>query len=121
MLSEQGVLKRHGKSQELLDIIARYGGRGMDFIWRHKGVLATATVLTAFIANPDPYINGAVKLVETVGDDVTEGVTRPLAEGAAEVSRQTNWTLLGIITVLLLALPRIVRTLCGPRPRSISN
>lgn len=64
MLQQGGQLKRIGRTEELLDVIARYGDRAMEFIWKHKGTLASAAALSAFLLNPEPYLNQSRQLVE---------------------------------------------------------
>lgn len=81
MLQKDGVIQAGKQGDDLLDVIARYGDKGMDFVWRNKAALATAAVLGTFIANPEPYIDGSVNLAKA-----------PL-EGIAS---NTNWTVLGI-------------------------
>ena len=40
MMLESGELAKIGRSQEILDVIGRYGDRAMNFVWQHKGALA---------------------------------------------------------------------------------
>jgi hypothetical protein len=65
MMAEGGELAALGRSPEIMDVIARYGAPAMDFIWRNKGPLAVGTALTAltaFLANPKPFIDGTSQL-----------------------------------------------------------
>jgi hypothetical protein len=76
----------------------------MDWVWRNKGALTTVAVVTAFITNPEPFINGAVKVVDTGG----EKIIRPVAETAA---KSINWNLfagVGVACLVLLVAVRIV-------------
>ncbi|HJT35753.1 MAG TPA: hypothetical protein VJ783_27235 [Pirellulales bacterium] len=86
IMAEDGTLKKIGRTDELLRVLGKYGDRGMDFVWRNKGALAVATVLTAFLANPQPFIDGTADLTSSVA----EGIGTPLA---TEVGRSANWTL----------------------------
>ena len=52
MMAADGDLAKIGKTAELLEVVAKYGDRAMDFIWRNKGSLTVATALTAFLTNP---------------------------------------------------------------------
>ena len=36
----------------------------MDFLWRHKGALAVGAVLTVFLADPEPFLDGTRDLAE---------------------------------------------------------
>jgi hypothetical protein len=98
----EGDLGQVARSQELLDVIAKYGNRAAEFVWEHKAALATGTVLVAFLANPEAFINGATKITAIVG----ETAAKPLAEG---IAKGTNWTVillvvLGLATVTALGL-----------------
>lgn len=97
MLAEDGVLSATQRSGELLPIIRKYGDEAMDFIWKNKGSLAVASVLTTFLADPQAYISGAKNLV-------VDPILGPIAKG-------TNWTLIlgGILAVVFL--PFIARSI----------
>ena len=102
MMTEDGTLKSIGKTEELLGVIAKYGDKGMNFIWDHKGPLAVASVCTTFLMNPQPYIDGTLNLAK----DVTLKLVQPLAEVpgkvAAEAAKNTNWTwLLSVIVSVI--------------------
>lgn len=98
IMSGDGELARIGRSDELLGVVGKYGDGAMDFIWKNKGALATATVLAAFLADPEPFINGAKDLASVV---------------AEPIARNTNWTLVfiffGTLAVLYFGLPRLWR------------
>jgi hypothetical protein len=107
MADSNGELAATGRAPELLGIVAKYGDPAMDFLWRHKGVLASSVALTAFIANPEPYISGAKDITKVVA----ENAVRPLAdvpqalarEAAGEVARQTNWTVIFSVVVVAIS------------------
>jgi hypothetical protein len=93
----EGDLGKVARSEELLDVIAKYGNRATEFVWENKAALATGTVMVAFLADPEPFLNGATKITAVVG----ETTAKPLAEG---VARGTNWTvILLVITALATA------------------
>jgi len=92
MMVDDGSLVASGKAQDILEIVGRYGDRAADWVWRNKGFLAVATVATAFIADPEPFIDGTVEVVKVGG----ETLVRPVAEEAA---RAINWNLFGLITI----------------------
>jgi hypothetical protein len=122
MMAEGGELQRIGRTPELLAVVERYGGQAMQFIWDHKGALAVATTLAAFLADPEPFLTGARELSKSA----LKHVLQPLAEvpaiaakeGAAEVARKTNWTVLFLAIVaglVILALSVLFRFLGRPR------
>jgi hypothetical protein len=108
MMMEGGDLARIGRTEELLEVIARYGDRAMDFIWRNKGSLAVGTTLAAFLASPETFLNAAQGMTQTVA----ENAVRPLAEvpaaavkeGAGEAARRTNWTLVFLAVIASVTL-----------------
>lgn len=87
MLQKDGIIKAGEQGEKLLDVITRYGDKAMAFVWRNKGALTVTAVLGTFVADPEPYINGTVKLVGG-----------PL-EAAAE---NTQWTVVGVVGVVVL-------------------
>jgi len=98
----EGDLGKVARSGELLEVIAKYGNRAAEFVWEHKAALATGTVLVAFLADPEPFLNGAAKITGIVG----ETTAKPLAEG---IARGTNWTVIllvvfGLVTASALCL-----------------
>jgi hypothetical protein len=73
---DTGELARIGRGEALLGVVGKYGDRGMDFVYRHRKLLAGATVLTAFLANPQPYLDGTLDLAKLAA----ETVVKPLVE-----------------------------------------
>ena len=57
-MAEDGSLMRIGRTCEVLAIVERFGDRAMDFVWRHTGALTVASVLAAFLADPEPSVHG---------------------------------------------------------------
>ena len=56
---DAGELAKVRRGEELLGVVGKYGDRGMEFIYKHRKPGGTA-VLTAFLANPQPYIDGTL-------------------------------------------------------------
>jgi len=101
MLMADGDLAKIGRTPELLEVIARYGDRAADFVWKNKGALAVGTTLAAFLANPESFLNAGQGVTKTVA----ESAVRPLAEvpgkAAEGIAKGTNWTviILGLLAV----------------------
>jgi hypothetical protein len=101
MMLADGELAKIGRTPEVLGVVAQYGDRAMEFIWKHKYTLAGTAALTAFLAHPEPFLDG--------GKDITkiaaENAVRPLAEVpgkvATEAARQINWNLVVILALLV--------------------
>ncbi len=108
MAADGGELARIGRTPELLAVIATWGDAAMSFIWNHKGALAVTATLAAFLAEPEMFINHAKDLSKVVA----ENVVKPLAdvpaiaakEGAAEIARKTNWTLVFLVIIAAIVL-----------------
>ena len=75
MLNEGGELATIGRTTEILDLVGNRGDAAMEFIWKNKGSLAVAASLTAFLANPEPFIDGTSDITKHVG----ASIARPLA------------------------------------------
>ena len=93
MMIDDGALQRMGRTEELLGVVSQYGDRAMDFIWRNKGALATTALLTRFLADPKPFIDGTT----TLTTQTAAAVVAPAAKAAAE---KTDWTLLGTFSII---------------------
>lgn len=72
MLTEDAATASLGKDPRVLKVIAKFGDRAMQFIWDNKGALAVAGTLTAFVANPESFLNGAVELIGGIGEKTIE-------------------------------------------------
>lgn len=92
IVADEGVLTATKQSPELLATVRRYGDEAVDFIWKNKGSLTVAATLTAFLNDPEPFINGS--------KDIAVGAIKPIG---VEVVRLTNWTPVMIIGVLAVA------------------
>jgi hypothetical protein len=75
----------------------------MDFIWRHKGALTVATVLSAFLADPGPFFDGTRDLVG-LGAQATVGpVAAWPSKLVAGAARGLSGALVLAISALLIA------------------
>jgi hypothetical protein len=106
MMLESGELATIGRTPELLGVLEKYGNPACDFVWRNKGALTLTVAAGAFLAEPEPFIQG----VKDLTGIVAENAVKPLAEvpatvareAAGEVARNTNWT--WIVSLMVLAL-----------------
>jgi hypothetical protein len=106
ILLADGTLKQIGRTKEVLGVIGRFGDPAMEFVWRHKGALAVGTVLGAFLADPEPFLDGARDLVSVAAGTIV----RPAIELPKEIIRElvpsTGWgwiVMLGVAGLLLYA------------------
>jgi hypothetical protein len=102
MLLEDGTLAAGGKADALLGVVSKYGEKGLDFIWRNKGKLTVAAALTAFLANPEPFINGTKDLAQIAGESVVKPVTTAIAGSV-------NWTYVLLAIAGLICVGLLVR------------
>ena len=66
MMAESGELATIGKTPELHSTIGNYGDKAMEFVWKNKGALAATSVVTAFITDPEAFINGVKDIVNVL-------------------------------------------------------
>ena len=85
----------------MLGVVGRYGDRAMDFIWRNKLTLAGGTALAAFVANPEPFLDGTRQLVENSVDSLASNVGKPIAEKLGD-AKDWTWRILAISAMLIL-------------------
>lgn len=107
MATDGGELAKIGRTPEMLAVIEKYGDKAMEFIWKHKGALAVTATLAVFLAEPEPFINGAKEITQTVVRPIAEVPAIVAKEGTAEVARNTNWT---VVFVTLIAIPALLIT-----------
>jgi hypothetical protein len=101
IMHRSGELTRLGRQEELLDVVTRYGDRAMEFIWRNKGALAVGAALTAFLMDPEGFLNGVKSLVDVVGEHAIRPVTETPARLAEGVVKTVNWTVVLPVVVAL--------------------
>ena len=82
------------KSPGLVNVIARFGEPAAEFIWKNKGILAGGAALTAFLANPEPYLSGANALAETAGNSVVKPTIAAAGDVAVATVSFAKWVLL---------------------------
>ena len=104
------------KNPQVLEVIRKYGDEGMRFIWDNKGSLAVASVLTAFLADPERFMKGAAPLVEPIAGPVSKAT----GEVAKQVAAVFPWNLAVIAGALLTGIcvvPRAIARAYSPVAR----
>jgi hypothetical protein len=109
----EGELGKLPGSEKLCDVIAKYGQKACDFVWQNQATLAVGAALTAFISNPEAFMNGTATLVKSAG----EVSAKPLAEG---IARGTNWTPV-ILAVVVVGGVIVAVKLSLFRPRTVAR
>ena len=74
-------VRASGRAAEIFGVVERFGDRACAFLWRNKGAVFGAALLAAFLADPEPYIDGAKQLI-----------IEPMAGAARDVASRTDWT-----------------------------
>jgi hypothetical protein len=97
MMLEGGELAAATQKEALLGVVAKHGDRAANFIWRNKGALAVGAALTAFVAHPEPFLDGAKDITAIAA----QHVARPVAE---VIARSVDWTSVGLAAVAVLGL-----------------
>jgi len=110
ILAQDGQLATIGRTPELLDAIARYGDRAMDFVWRHKGALTVTAALTAFLANPEPFLDGAADVTKIVAENTVKPIADVPGQVASEAAKQTNWTVAVVSALCVIGMLAALRT-----------
>jgi hypothetical protein len=107
IMAQEGELAAIGKTTKLLAVITRYGDHAMEFIWKNKGALTVSTALIAFLAHPEPFLDGVKDITSIAAENVAKPVVEAAGQVAAEVARQVNWT------VVLLLMAAVCAGLCA--------
>ncbi|HYH66519.1 MAG TPA: hypothetical protein VD866_17630 [Urbifossiella sp.] len=89
-----GELAQVGRHPELLGVVAAHGDRALNFVWQHKGTFASGAALAAFLANPEPFLNGTRDIASVAG----EAVVKPVVGGVVSV---VSYALYGLGAVLV--------------------
>lgn len=105
IMAEAGELAAIGRTEQLLGVVARFGNRGMEFVWKNKGALAVTAALTAFLANPQPFLEGTVDLAGIVTDNTVGPLVQGAGSAVSKAAGKTDWT---IAVVALIAAGSVV-------------
>ena len=93
MMAEDGALKKIGRSDELLEAIGKYGDKAANFVWNNKGALTVGATLSAFLINPEPFLNNTVGKIGNVPGQI-----------AGEAAKKMNWTIVLISGVVIIGV-----------------
>ena len=100
-LSEENMLKAES-IQALMRPLRDHGDRAMQFIWKHKKVFVSIAVVAAFVADPEPYLNGVKHLLF---DPVVGGVT----EVFGKIVDSIRWNLWAGVLAMAIGLKFLFR------------
>ena len=74
MLMDGELANNAARHPEVLGVVANHGDRAVNFLWQNKATLAGGAALAAFLANPEPFLNGARDIASVAGDTVVKPV-----------------------------------------------
>lgn len=103
MLAADQSTAAMARNPQLLGVVSKYGDNAMNFIWKNKGALAVGTTLAAFVANPQPFIDGTAQLAQAAG----ENFVKPMTEG---IVGAIDWTVIAILVVMTVGLGGVWRS-----------
>lgn len=91
-----GELAAAGRHPEVLGVVAKHGDRAVNFLWENKGTIAAGAALTAFLADPEPFLNGTSRLAGRVSD----GVIAPVVHETGRAVSNLVWAAAGLVALL---------------------
>jgi len=93
----EGEVSQASRHPELMGVVAKHGDRAVNFLWQNKTVIAGGAALTAFLADPEPFMNGTKDIMAVAGDSVV----KPVVGG---IFTALNIVMVGIGVVLLAVI-----------------
>jgi hypothetical protein len=93
-----GELANAGRHPELLGVVAKHGDGAVNSLWQNKGTLAGGAALAAFLADPEPFLNGTRDLAAVAGDSVV----KPVVGGVVT-----------LLTIVLIAIGLVLLAVIG--------
>jgi hypothetical protein len=105
ILAKKDPVMAAGQADQLLKIVGKYGDNAAEFIWKNKVVLASTTVLAAFLADPEPYLNGAKDLASAG----VKAATPVVASWGNSIAQSTLTMFVVSLVVLYFVGPRLLK------------
>jgi hypothetical protein len=102
MMADEGELKQLGHTKELFGVVGKYGDSAMNFIWRNKGALAVGVAMTAFLADPKPFIDGTKEITQIAAENIAKPLAKVPGAIASEAAKKADWTLVLIVLAVLV-------------------
>jgi hypothetical protein len=103
MMAADGELAQIARTPEVLGVIAQYGDRAMEFIYKNRFLLASSAVLGAFCSNPEPFLSGVRDITKIAADSAVKPLADVPGQVATEAARQINWNVIVIVILVLAA------------------
>lgn len=86
MLTEE--LGAAGRGADFMKVLAQRGDVAADWIWKNKGTIAVATTATAFLTNPDAFLQAGEAVITESVEAVGKHMAEPLIRESAGVVSQ---------------------------------
>jgi hypothetical protein len=103
-----GDIAASGKAPEIMGILTRFGDPAMEFLWKHKGVLAGGAALVAFVRDPEPFINGATTVTRVVAETGLHTLLVAAADVGKEAAVTIRWGLGALVLALVACIALVV-------------
>ncbi len=84
------LANKAGHGERYLALLARYGDRFVKHLDQHKLLYGGGAALTAFLVNPEPFVDATGKLAGTVAEKVVVPVGREIAVPVAKETLETG-------------------------------
>lgn len=105
ILAKKDPVMATGQADQLLKIVGKYGDKAAEFIWKNKVVLASTAVLAAFLADPEPYLNGAKDLASAG----VKAATPVVASWGNSIAQSTLTMFVVSLVALYFVGPRLLK------------
>jgi hypothetical protein len=109
LIATEPAFLKMGKTSALLDCVAKFGDDAAEFIWKNKGALAVSAVLTAFLVNPEPFIQGIANLGDAASDAVSDIADKAADDIAPLIAESIKiMGIMGLCFLMIIKLPWLV-------------
>jgi hypothetical protein len=104
IMAQEGELAQLGRTKQLLGTVSKYGDSAMNFIWKNKGALAVAAAMTAFLADPKPFVDGTKDIAQIAAENIGKPLATMPGAIASEAAKKADWTLILIVVAVLATI-----------------
>ena len=70
---------------KVVEVVAKHGDAVVNWMWANKGALAATAAVTAFLADPESFMNGTKKLTESVSKQIVVPLSSAVINGGVKI------------------------------------